>query len=82
MEHRLYSYDHLLHGQITKKIVVNFLYVYNELGTGFLESVYHIALERALRSEGLRVEREVPIEVFFRYERVYSNSLKRSPSPP
>ena len=36
------------------------------LGYGFLESVYRKALAIELRSRGLRVQEEVPIEVFFK----------------
>jgi GxxExxY protein len=56
----------LLHGEITRKILVTFFEVYNELGSGFLESVYHEALSRALGAKGMRVEREVGVDVFFR----------------
>ncbi len=37
-----------------------------EMGTGFLESVYHRALAQALSERGLRVEFQKPLEVFFR----------------
>jgi GxxExxY protein len=56
----------LVHGEITRKILVTFFEVYNELGTGFLESVYHTALSQALTAKGMGVAREVPIDVFFR----------------
>jgi GxxExxY protein len=56
----------LLHGKLTERIIVAFFEVYNELGHGFLEVVYHAALARALRDRGLHVDREVPIDVFFR----------------
>ena len=39
---------------------------YRVLGYGFLESVYRKALAIELRSRGLRVQEEVPIEVFFK----------------
>jgi GxxExxY protein len=41
--------------------------VYNELGTGFPESVYHTALAQALAAAPLHIDREVPIDVFFRH---------------
>ena len=40
--------------------------VHNELGFGFVESVYSRSLEILLRERGLLVEREYPIEVAFR----------------
>jgi GxxExxY protein len=43
-----------------------FFDVYNELGFGFLESVYAGALAAAFREAGLTVEREMPLEVRFR----------------
>lgn len=56
--------------------VVNAFYeVYNTLGFGYLESVYARALEIALRKRGIRVDREVPIQVFFDGQVVGSNRL-------
>jgi len=43
-----------------------FYEVYNELGFGFLESVYREAMRIALGQIGLRVEAEVPVPVSFR----------------
>lgn len=40
--------------------------VMNELGAGFLESVYEKALALALRQLGLNVETQKPISVYFR----------------
>jgi len=47
-------------------IIGVFYEVYNELGVGFLESVYRNSLQLALISKGLTVEAELPISVFFR----------------
>jgi GxxExxY protein len=55
-----------LHAEITERVIGVFFEVYNELGGGFLESVYHEALKIALVQAGLRVETEVPIPVHFR----------------
>ena len=57
-----------LHAEITAKVIGVFFEVYNELGGGFLESVYHSALRIALQHAGLRVEAEVPVPVYFRGE--------------
>ncbi len=54
------------HGEITEKVLRVFYDVYNELGHGFLESVYRGAMEIALREKGLRVQSEAPIRVWFR----------------
>jgi len=40
--------------------------VYNELGFGFLESVYAAGMEEALRERGHLVQREVGVTVLFR----------------
>ena len=46
-------------------IIGCFFWVYNNLGFGFLETIYARALEVALRQRGLKVEREVPVTIFF-----------------
>lgn len=56
----------LKHSRLTARIIGVFYDVYNELGTGFLESVYVQALGLALGQAGLWVEREIPLRVFFR----------------
>lgn len=60
----------LKHGLITDQILRVFYEVYNELGFGFLESVYHRSLVLALKSVGLNVSSKVPIPVWFRGTRV------------
>jgi GxxExxY protein len=57
-----------LHAEITEKVIGVFFEVYNELGGGFLESVYQEAMRIALLQAGLRVAMEVPIPVYFRGE--------------
>jgi len=54
------------HKETTDKIIRVFFEVYNELGHGFLESVYERSLEIALTSLGLRVLRQIQIPVWFR----------------
>ena len=51
---------------ITEKIIRVFYEVYNELGFGFLESVYREAMRIALGQAGFQVEAEVPVPVRFR----------------
>jgi GxxExxY protein len=53
---------------LTDKLIKVFYDVYNELGYGFLESVYDQAMYRALQQAGFAVERQVPIPVWFRGE--------------
>ena len=59
-----------LHSEITEQIIGGFYETYNELGHGFLESVYEEALFRVLREKGLRVGRQVPVAVWFRGEQI------------
>lgn len=54
------------YSELTETIIGVFYDVYNELGFGFLESVYRNSLRLALIEKGLRVESEVPVSVFFR----------------
>jgi GxxExxY protein len=58
----------LKHSEVTQRIIGVFFDVYNELGSGFLESVYVESLAIALLQAGLSVEREKPITVRFRGE--------------
>jgi len=58
------------HGEITQKVIGVFYEVYNELGHGFLESVYEKSLEIALSSMGVKVRRQIEIPVSFRGQRV------------
>src|SRR5437763_9950192 len=60
----------LKHGALTQTILGVFYDVYNELGHGFLESVYHRSLVLALESVGLNVCSRVDIPVWFRGNQV------------
>ena len=54
------------HDPLTKKIIGVFYDVYNELGCGFLESVYRESFRVALVQAGLSVQTEVGLPVSFR----------------
>ena len=56
----------LKYEELTSRVIGIFYDVYNELGFGFLESVYREAMLLALRAAGLRAEKEVKIVVYFR----------------
>ena len=60
----------LKHGSLTDQILRVFYDVYNELGHGFLESVYHRSLVLALETAGLKVCSRVAIPVWFRGQQV------------
>lgn len=51
--------------RLSDRVIGAFFDTYNELGHGFLESVYEAALAVRLRECGLRVEQQVPIDVRF-----------------
>ena len=53
----------LIEKELTQEIIGAFYTVYNALGYGFFERVYANALSIELGLRGLRVQREVPIEV-------------------
>ena len=58
----------LKHEQITKSVIGCAFEVINELGAGFLESVYEQALLLALRQKGLSAIAQHPVKVMFRGE--------------
>jgi len=60
----------LKHSDLTGKIISVFYSVYNELGHGFLESVYEEAMTIALREAGIKVQRQLPLPVWFRGQKV------------
>jgi GxxExxY protein len=58
----------LLHSELTRAILGCAFEVINELGAGFLESVYEKALLLALRQKGMSATAQHPIKVMFRKE--------------
>ena len=54
------------HEELTSAILSCCFDVINELGSGFLESVYEKALIVALSQKGLQVDSQVPLKVSFR----------------
>ena len=58
--------EQFLHSDLTQTIIGTFYEVYNELGHGFLESVYECALAIALRGKGFDVHQQIAIPVWFR----------------
>ena len=55
---------------LTQQIIGVYYEVYNELGSGFLESVYQKSLAFALESAGLKVCSRIDIPVWFRGHQV------------
>ena len=62
--------EKLLHAELTEKIIGVYYDVYNEVGHGFLETVYRKAMQIALAEAGLLVQNEFPIPVWFRGQEV------------
>ncbi len=60
---------------VVYKIIGGAMDVYNHLGPGLLESVYHKALNYELNQRGLFVRSEIPVEVLYKGVSV-SNDLK------
>jgi GxxExxY protein len=54
------------HEALTRQLIGLFYDVYNELGHGFLESVYQKSYTLALQQAGLRIEQQFPVKVSFR----------------
>ncbi len=54
------------HAELTQAIIGTFYEVYNELGHGFLESVYENSLCIALREKGFEVLQQIAVPVSFR----------------
>lgn len=57
--------DGLVLRELSERVIGAFFDTYNELGHGFLESVYEAALAIRLRECGIGVESQVPVAVRF-----------------
>lgn len=62
--------SNLLHAELTEKVIGVFFDVYNDLGCGFLESVYENGLSLALSDAGLKVARQKLIDVWYRGQKI------------
>ena len=58
--------DELLERRLTGAIIASFYRVYDELGFGFLESVYVAALLVEFTARGIMAQREALINVYYR----------------
>jgi GxxExxY protein len=66
--------EELIAREITEQVIGAFYEVYRELGFGFLEHVYVLAMERELMARGRQVGREVSVQV--RYKGVLLTSQR------
>lgn len=55
---------------LTEKVIGCAFRVYNEMGFGFLESVYETCMLHELKLNGIRAQQQSPIKVFYRGELV------------
>jgi len=60
----------MIHNDLTEKILAACFEVSNELGCGFLESVYQNALQIALKDKGLSCQPQASLNVMFRNQSV------------
>jgi GxxExxY protein len=62
--------DLYLHSGLTSEIINAFYQVYNNLGFGFLEKVYHNSILYELNKRGLNTESFFSIDVFYENRKV------------
>lgn len=60
----------LKHSDLSEKLIGIFFSIYNELGHGFLESVYEQAFSNATAEHGIFFQRQFAIPVFFHQQRI------------
>ena len=65
----------LLHENLAHSVIGGFFAVHGELGFGYREYIYALALDRELRARGHRVDREVAVMVYFRGEPLARQAL-------
>jgi GxxExxY protein len=59
------AHPSLIESDVTEAVIGGFFDCYNQLGIGFLESVYEGGLEILLADSGLEVRRQDKISVWF-----------------
>ena len=68
---RIYADQHgLKHGELTEKVIGIFFDIYNELGHGFLESVYEEAFSVSLAENGIFFQRQLAVPVWFHGQKI------------
>lgn len=65
----------LIAAELTGSVIGSFFDVYRELGFGYRELIYGLALRRDLVAKGHRVDREVAAMVYFRGEPLARQTL-------
>jgi GxxExxY protein len=69
------SETQLLEAGLTDSVIGSFFDVHRELGFGYREYLYALALERDLIAKGHKVDREVGVMVYFRGEPLARQTL-------
>jgi GxxExxY protein len=68
---RMYADQHgLKHAALTELLIGTFFTVYNELGHGFLESVYEQAFSMVLGEKGVFFQRQIAVPVWFHNQQI------------
>ncbi len=68
---RIYADGHgLKHAELTEKLIGIFFSIYNELGHGFLESVYEEAFSVSLAEAGIFFQRQMAVPVWFHERKI------------
>ena len=68
---RMYADEHgLKHRDLAEKLIGIFFNIYNELGHGFLESVYEQAFSVSLAESDIFFQRQVAVPVWFHGQRI------------
>jgi len=68
---RMYADQHgLKHAELTEMLIGTFFAVYNELGHGFLESVYEQAFSMVLGEKGVFFQRQIAVPVWFHHQQI------------
>jgi GxxExxY protein len=62
--------------RLSSQIIKSAIAVHKELGPGLLEAVYQNCMFLELGCLDLRVQREVPVEVFFRGQKVHDEGFR------
>jgi GxxExxY protein len=60
----------LKHAELTERLIGIFFNLYNEIGHGFLESVYEQAFSMVLAENGIFFERQIGIPVWFHGQKI------------
>ena len=61
-----YTDDNYIYSELTNKIIGSAYRVFEELGAGFLEKVYENAMIIELEEQGLQVQQQYPLKVYYK----------------